>query len=95
MRFLALALMGTTTLFVGTASAAVSSASQSDMTTLTAVSVADQTMTARQGRGGHGDPPGDDHDGLVVIAKQGRGGHDDTGRGGDNNPGDDDLVAIG
>ena len=73
MRLLTLALLGTTTLFVGTASAAVSSTSQPDMATLTAVSVADQTMTARQGRGGH----------------------DDTGRGGDNNPGDDDLVVIG
>lgn len=88
MRLLALAVVGTTALFVGTANAMPSSTSETAK--LTTLSMADQTMTAKQGRGGHDDPPGDDHDGLVVIAKQGRGGHDDP-------PGDDHdgLVVIG
>ena len=90
MRILALVLVGTTGLFVGSANAAIDSAAQSDSQVLMAMTITDQMLLAKQGRGGHDDPPGDDHDGLVVIAKQGRGGHDDP-------PGDDHdgLVVIG
>ena len=81
MKILMMSLIGSVGLFLGTANATP---------TDTADLAKDQTQVAKQGRGGHDDPPGDDHDGLVVIAKQGRGGHDDP-------PGDDHdgLVVIG
>lgn len=81
MQILMMALIGSVGLFLGTAHAA-----PSDTTDLPK----EQTQVAKQGRGGHDDPPGDDHDGYVVIAKQGRGGHDDP-------PGDDHdgYVVIG
>lgn len=81
MRILTFLLFAATTLFLGTANAASTDAGNF---------ADDQTQVAKQGRGGHDDPIGDDHDGYVIIAKQGRGGHDDP-------PGDDhdDYVVIG
>ena len=91
MRLLALALMGTTTLFVGTASAAVGSVSQSDMDQLTVMNTVDEGMLAKGRRGddiGGDDQPGKDD---ILLAKGRRG--DDVG--GDDQPGKDDILVIG
>ena len=88
MRLLALALMSTTTLFVGTASAAVGFGSQSDMDQLTIASTADEVMLAKGRRGD--DIGGDDQLGKddILLAKGRRG--DDVG--GDDQPGKDDIL---
>lgn len=67
MRLLTLAVIGATGLFVGSANAAVSSNVNSEKEMWATVCVIDELVIAKQGRGGHDDPPGDDHGGLVVV----------------------------
>ena len=88
MKSFALAVISSTTLILGSTGAGLSAESPSDRSSVAKFYPSAQVILAKQGRGGHDDPPGDDHDG-VVLAKQGRGGHDDP-------PGDDhDGVVFG
>lgn len=64
MRILAWALLCVFVVAVGSTGAA-----------LAATTLDDHSVFAK-GRGGHDDPPGDDHDGYLIHAR-GRGGHDD------------------
>jgi len=76
MKLFALAVMSSTTLILGSTGAAFSADSFSDRSSVATFYPSAQVILAKQGRGGHDDPPGDDHTGIV-LAKQGRGGHDD------------------
>ncbi|MBX3371926.1 MAG: hypothetical protein KF793_16175 [Nitrospira sp.] len=106
MKLFALAVVSSTTLLLGSTGTAFSAGASSDSNSVKEASPSAQLILAKQGRGGHDDPPGDDHTGLV-LAKQGRGGHDDPpgddhtglvlakqGRGGHDDPPGDDHTGL-
>lgn len=67
MKLFALAVMSSSTLILGSTGIALRAESLSDGSGVAKLSPSAQIILAKQGRGGHDDPPGDDHGDHVAF----------------------------